>query len=90
MLGIFTHLSGPLAELVDARDSKSRAFTGVRVRFSEGPPNKQNTVCGIQYTVQNTEFRGGFWIQVHRNFSSLTTCKYKPLGDQLSLRLLRR
>ncbi len=29
---------GPLAELVDARVSKTRAFTGIRVRFSEGPP----------------------------------------------------
>lgn len=29
---------GPVAELVDARDLKSRALTGVPVRFRPGPP----------------------------------------------------
>ena len=28
----------PLAELVDARDSKSRSLTGVPVRFRRGAP----------------------------------------------------
>ncbi len=41
--------SGPLAELVDVLDSKSSVLTGVRVRFSEGPPLKLKKEPGFGF-----------------------------------------
>ena len=45
--------NAPLAELVDARDSKSRSFAGVPVRFRRGAPrNFLTTKHSISFSIK--------------------------------------